>query len=160
VVAKAEGTQWAALVSLDEAERVRAMQEQLDSVLALEEEERLVAVEDMVRAEYLLADPELRTFTASRLRVWARIGSRDMEAARTIARLYDAVFDRLPADLAMRRASMVQSVARADISAQELETLFEVIPSILRQVPRQRLSGFTSEKPVRKAAWWKVWARG
>jgi len=174
MVATTGGAQWSALAALDEQERLRGMREQIDSVLAMEPEARGEALNAMVRAEYELDDAALRAFTASRLRLWAEIAEQDLESAQTLARGYDAVFDTLPANLAMRRASVVQSVVRGELAPEQVEKLFEVIPSMLRQVPRtpvaQASAQPTSKKAAKKAAAkarpitartpvWKFWAR-
>lgn len=174
MVATTGGAQWAALATLDETERLRGMREQVESVRAMEPEARGEALAAMVRAEYELDEPALRTFTTSRLRLWAEIAEQDLESARELAHGYDAVFDTLPANLAMRRASVVQSVVRGELTPEQVDRLFEVIPSMLKQVPRTPIAQTgnqpTTKKAMAKAAakaapararspFWKFWDR-
>ncbi|MQA00608.1 MAG: hypothetical protein GEU80_14970 [Dehalococcoidia bacterium] len=158
MVATTGGAQWAALATLDETERLRGMREHVESVRAMEPEARGEALSAMVRAEYELDDDALRTFTASRLRLWAEIAEQDMATAQELARGYDTVFDTLPANLAMRRASVVQSVVRGELAPEQVERLFEVIPSMLKQVPRTPIAQ-TSNQPASKKAMQKAAAK-
>lgn len=159
-----EGQAWSDLAMLDQATRERSMHEQLTSVLALDEQARLAALKEMITAEYALDEAALRPFTMSRLRTWVAISREDMERARTLARGYDAVFDGLPAELAMRRARVVQTVAKSDLAPAEVDALFELIPSLVRQVPRAPGAAFNrpaAAKPAGDAGqpWWKFWQR-
>lgn len=130
------GQRWAALVSASDEGRPSEMRPILDEVMALDEEERAEAVRSMVEAEYALPDAELQAFTLSRLRAWLAIAGEDMEAAKSLARGYDAAFDRMPGGAAMRRSTTVQTVARTSLSVEEVQGLFDLIPSIVRQIPR------------------------
>lgn len=159
------GQDWAALVSVPEAERPERMVAMLEETLRLDEGERIAALTDFVRAEYELADDELRAFTASRLRAWLRIASRRLEDAQILAHAYDAIFQGLPGPMAMRRASMVQTAVR-DFEAEAIEDLFLLVPSLIQQVPRARASILHAATPappppVRSPArrWWRFWAR-
>jgi len=158
-----DGRVWSDLAGLDQAARERGMHEHLISVLALEEAPRLEALRDMITAEYALDDAALRPFTISRLRTWVAIAQEDVERARLLARGYDTVFDALGAEMAMRRARIVQTVAKSDLAPGEVTALFELIPSLVRHVPRSAGSDFT--RPAAAAAgaggapWWKFWQR-
>lgn len=157
-----DGRAWSELATLDQVTRERSMHEHLMSVLALDDAPRLQALRDMITAEYALDEPSLRPFTISRLRTWVAIAQDDVERARLLARGYDTVFDGLPAEMAMRRARVVQTVAKSDFSPAEVEALFEVIPSLLRQVPRASTEHFARPAVATTAgttAWWKFWQR-
>lgn len=154
------GTAWAGLASRPEAERVGPMCDLLRDVMSLPEGQRATALDGMVRAEYALDEATLHSFTASRLRAWLRLAADDMESARTLSRAWDHVFDGMPAEMAMRRATVVQTVARSELNAEEVAVLFEFIPSIVRQIPRapSSLSQRVEEAPPEQdTPWWKFW---
>ncbi|MDO9443687.1 MAG: hypothetical protein Q7K37_00065 [Dehalococcoidia bacterium] len=154
------GTTWAGFASQPEAERVGPMCDQLRAVMSLPEDQRVAALSGMVRAEYALDEATLHSFTASRLRAWLRLAGEDMELARSLSREWDHVFDGMPGDTAMRRATVVQTVARSELNAEEVSVLFEFIPSIVRQIPRapSSLSQRVAEAPPeRDTPWWKFW---
>jgi hypothetical protein len=154
------GTAWAGLASRPEAERVGPMCDLLREVMSLPEDQCATALDGMVRAEYALDEATLHSFTASRLRAWLRLAADDMESARTLSRAWDHVFDGMPAEMAMRRATVVQTVARSELNAEEVAVLFEFIPSIVRQIPRapSSLSQRVEEAPPEQdTPWWKFW---
>lgn len=148
---------WAALAGNSEGDRQMRMRAILDEVLALDEAERGTTIEGMVQAEYALDDAQLRPFTIDRLRTWLAIAQDNMGGAQSLARGYDAAFDKLGAALAMRRSSMVQTVARHDLTPEEVTGLFDLIPSIVRQVPRAIPPTRHYEKPEPKKPFWKFW---
>ncbi|PKN82590.1 MAG: hypothetical protein CVU47_02410 [Chloroflexi bacterium HGW-Chloroflexi-9] len=154
------GTTWGGLASLPEADRVGPMCDLLREVMSLPEDQRTSAMDGMVRAEYALDEATLHSFTASRLRAWLRLAGEDMDLARSMSQAWDHVFDGMPAETAMRRATVVQTVARSELNAEEVSVLFEFIPSIVRQIPRapsslsQRLA---EAPPERDTPWWKFW---
>jgi len=148
---------WAALAGDSEGNRRSGMRAILDEVLGLDEAERSTAIEGMVQAEYALDDAQLRPFTVDRLRTWLTIAQDNMGGAQSLARGYDAAFDKLGAALAMRRSSMVQTVARHDLTPEEVTGLFDLIPSIVRQVPRAIPPTRQYDKPERKKPFWKFW---
>ncbi len=148
---------WAALASAADGERVGMMRVVLDEVLALGDAERASAIETMVQREYALDDAQLRPFTISRLRAWLQIAEGNMDGATALARGYDAAFDKLGAAMAMRRSTLVQTVARHDLTPEEVGGLFNLIPSIVRQVPKSVRSTQVYDKPGRKKPFWKFW---
>lgn len=163
-------TAWAALSELDAAPREQAMEERFARLASKAEDERLTEAEGMIRAEYGLEDEHLHPFTTSRLRAWIALEKRDPAQANAAVAAYDKVFDTLPANLAMKRASVVQTVARADLSGDEIDVLFELIPSLVRTVPRARqdaLRSTASQDRVEEARtsqavsdakpFWKFW---
>lgn len=148
---------WAALAGEPEGERTAAMRQILEEVLALDDAERQTTIERMVEREYALPDDQLRPFTISRLRTWLGIANGNMEGAQTLARGYDMAFDRLGASMAMRRSTIVQTIARHDLEPDEVTGLFDLIPSIVRQVPRAVSPTPTWERPAAKKPFWKFW---
>lgn len=152
--------EWAALADLSPEERETRMADYCRTVVALDESARIEALAAMVRAEYALDEAALPDFTRSRLRAWIAIDQVDHELATRLARGYDTVFLTLPAATAMRRASVVQGVARHHLTAEELERLFALIPSIVQQVPRLKQDVLTTtDRRAQHAArpWWRFW---
>ncbi|MCB9482656.1 MAG: hypothetical protein H6674_07520 [Dehalococcoidia bacterium] len=148
---------WAGLASAADDERVGKMREVLDDVLALGDAERTSTIESMVQSEYALDEAQLRPFTISRLRAWLQVADGNMDGATSLARGYDAAFDKLGASLAMRRSTMVQTVARHDLTPEEVAGLFNLIPSIVRQVPKSTAPTRVYDKPEQKKPFWKFW---
>lgn len=151
------GARWAGLAAVAEPDRSREMRDFLEEVIALGDSEKSAGIEQMVMAEYALPEAALRSFTVSRLRTWLAIAHDDLVGAISLARGYDAAFDKLGAAMAMRRSSLVQAVARHDLKDGELEGLFDLIPSLVRQVPRRPVVTRYYEKPEPKKAFWKFW---
>jgi hypothetical protein len=78
--------------------------------------------------------------------------------AQVIASGYNRVFDSLPSEMAMRRASMVQAVAR-QMSADDIDMLHRLIPALLQQIPAVRRPGTAPapaepEKPAKSRRFW------
>ncbi len=130
-------TSWSNLAVLDEQARRKAMSERFVRLASAEESERIRELEAMVRAEYALPEDELHSFTCSRLRAWIELREQDPGQASALARAYEAVFRRVPGELAMRRATVVQSVARTELSPEELAALDELMPQLLESVPHR-----------------------
>ncbi len=150
--------EWAALAALAPDECVTRMAAHCRTVAALEEGPRVEALGAMVRAEYALPLDQLPNFTRSRLRAWIAIDRDDHDMATRLARGYDTVFQSLSAEIAMRRASVVQGVARHELDADEVQTLFALIPSIVQQVPRVKQDSLTSEQRAPTSRpWWRFW---
>jgi len=161
---------WSALSELDPAARQQAIEERFARLAAKAEAERFTEAESMIRAEYSLPDEPLHAFTAARLRAWIALSKRDPAQVTAAARAYDHVFNLLPADMAMKRATVVQTVARAELTSEEIEALFDIIPSLVRQLPRAKQDAARSnasqdrveEARVGQAArdkkpFWKFW---
>lgn len=158
------GERWVALAQVNKVERAAAMRPLLDEVLALEPEQRRSEVLDMVRSEYQLDDRALADFTASRLRAWLALGEEDRDSAETLDRAYDDALDQLPGGLAMRRTTVVQSVARSELTTDEIDRLVDVIPSTIRQIPwaRAAVAAKTTSpaKSTTTHSRWKFWTHG
>lgn len=132
---------WGALAGVSEAERRSAMKQRYVEVARLPEAELQARMLRMAHAEYALADAALRTFTLSRLKVWLELPE---ESARKISASYDSVMQKMPGQAAMRRVSMVQTLAR-DFSPEDEARLRLLIPGVLGALPAKqsvdRLSG-------------------
>ncbi len=114
----------------------------------------------------LLPEADLREFTLSRLRAWLRLHAQDPGQSHALAGAYRAVFQRVSADVALRRASVVQSVARQELTAEELTELDDLIPDVLEPVAHARkestpTSRLLEQQPVAVATErkprWKFW---
>jgi len=124
--------------------------------------ERLEAIEAMIRAEYnTLPDSELHAFMASRLRAW--IALEDAERS-LVERLAPATIPSSSASRARSRCAARRSCRewRADLSMEEVEKLFTLIPSLVQQVPRAHREALTStpraDAPARASKpWWRFW---
>lgn len=156
---------WSGLVTLEPQQRDAAIRERFEQLLALPDSEMDVKLDGMIVAEYGLDSVGLYTLTASRLRALLGIAKQDPEGARRLQNAYDRVFDHLPGDLAMRRVIVVQTIARTEMSLEEVELLRQLAPSLLEQLPRAPSSDMTSGGAVQAAAarrgertpWWKFW---
>ena len=157
VTGSSHAERWATLAGESESGRVATMRAILEEVIALDDAERSHVIEGMVDAEYALDEAQLRTFTADRLRAWIAISQDNMDGASSLARGYDAAFDKLGATMAMRRSTVVQTVARHDLTPEEVLALFDLIPSLVRQVPRAAPRTQYYEKPTPKKPFWKFW---
>lgn len=154
---------WSGLSALDEEGRRAAITERYRHLVSADESQRLSELEGMVRAEYQLADAELYSFTLSRLRAWIQLRAHDPGQASALARAYDQVFRRVPGELAMRRAAVVQTVARTDLQDDEVAALEEMVPALMQSVAHRSSGGRTdlparaSEEPARRGPRWKFW---
>ena len=130
---------WQELASLPADEREARLCEFYTELAALPEDTRKARLREMIAVTYTLSDDEFRALTESRLRTWLRL---DQEVAATVARSYDAVMQEVPANAAMRRVAVVQTLLR-DFSDAEQHTLSQLNPaerargSILTKIPRR-----------------------
>ena len=58
--------------------------------------------------------------------------------AKAIANGYEEIYAELAGTVAWRRATVVQTIARIDLSAEEVIGISELVPSLTRQIPRAR----------------------
>lgn len=152
--------QWVALADAKEDARSSEMKKRYGELAGLSEEERLKQITELARAEHEMAEDKLHDFTKSRLLTWIEM---DPGQAQTVAHSYDEALKVLPGTLAMRRVGAVQTVAR-DLHPDEIEKLYNLIPSILREMPRQVVTSLATgaEKKPRpqrrnKKKWFKLW---
>lgn len=155
------GERWVALAPLGDDERQAGMRRIFDELLTMAAAKRSAAFIEMVDAEYTLNDRMLRPFTTSRLRAWLSLASERPDDARVIADSYDEVFNQMPIGIAMRRITIVQTVARTELSAAEIVSLLHLFPALGRQIPfapvamAEHVAGHepSGEPPPR----WKFW---
>lgn len=132
---------WGALAGVSEAERRSAMKQRYVEVARLPEAELQARMLRMAQAEYALADAALRAFTLSRLKAWLELPE---ESARKVSAAYDAVMQQMPGQAAMRRVSLVQTLAR-DFSAEDEARLRILVPGVLGALPARQAAARLSQ---------------
>ena len=152
--------EWGRLAEVEEGQREAQMLARYTEVAALPEEERQQRLRAMAEAEYALPDELLRPFTKSRVRVWLQM---EPEAARTVARSYDRVMERMPGPVAMRRVAIVQTLAR-EFPQEDQQRLRDLVPGVFVGRDRQAQMAVDSPPPraveqPRKKPWWAFWRR-
>ena len=138
---------WAALAPLESEECSKGIRQCYGELLQLPAEDMTARVAALVQAEYALENTALEAMTAARLRVLLTLPQDD--AGRLVA-AYDQIFNQLPAKMAMRRSAVIQTVALHQFNADEVDGLFELMPSMVQQVPR--MSAMTEDMDILKAA--------
>ena len=89
---------------------------------------------EMVRADFALPEDKLKSFTLSRMRVFLKLPP---EPAKTMAAAYDTVMLKMPASAAMRRVTLVQTLAK-DFTPDEEERLRELNPNLFAGLPSRK----------------------
>ncbi len=157
---------WSALATSEGEPRRREMEDRFAQLAVLGETERVDAIEGMLRAEFTLSEQDLHSFTEDRFRAWIALDGRDPAQAGLAVRGYDAAMERLPADMAMRRASVTQGVAR-EMTAADIAALHKFVPSLRQSVPlaavgvqedRAHVEAARDRTAARNARpFWKLW---
>lgn len=124
-------TTWSALADLDDTAAQQEMGIRFKAIAELEPEKLDVELRPMILAEYALDGPHLAKFTTCRLHTLLEMPK---DAAMSISDGYNRIFDGLPSELAMRRASTVQTAARG-MGPEEIAKLHELIPAFTSQIP-------------------------
>ncbi len=137
---------WGSLALLEASAAQEAMVARFCRLASKGDSERTAELRTMITEEYALNADQLHSFTANRLRSLLQLSPAD---ANTIANDYNCVFDSLPSELAMRRASVVQSVARL-MTPDEVTSLRALIPSLLTQIPAGK--SMPQDRPAEAAA--------
>ena len=138
---------WAALAQAEPEECSKGIRQCYGEILQLPAEGMAERVAALAQAEYTLENAALEVMTAARLRVLLAMPPDD---ANRLVTAYDQVFNQLPAAMAMRRAAVIQTVALHQFDADEVDGLFDLMPSVLRQVPR--ISTAVKDMEILKAA--------
>ncbi len=141
------------------------MVERYVELAALSEEERVKRMLAMAFAEYDLPYDELRKFTIPRLNSWLTL---DTEVAQRVSSSYDAVMQKMPAEQAMVRVGLVQTLAR-EFSIEERARLVDLIPRVFgpddpavltSHIQRRQSASRPSERTERPSrSWWQIWKR-
>src|SRR5262245_59820439 len=106
---------WGALAEAPESEREATMLSRYNEIAGLPPEERDVQLRAMANAEYAQSEEKLRLLTLARLRTLLRM---DKDAATTVISSYNDVMQHMPANAAMRRVALVQTLS-AEFSGEE-----------------------------------------
>jgi hypothetical protein len=134
-------------------------------IAAMEESRRRSVLRQLIWTEY--GDPaQSRRLAAERLHAWATLARSDLEGARRLGKSYDEPFAELPAEVAMRRATVVQSVVSAEFTDEERVLLLEVVPGMGRHIPLRTHAVATKAAPkvqervtVRRRGSWRLLGR-
>ncbi|MEO6044834.1 MAG: hypothetical protein ABIQ47_13070 [Tepidiformaceae bacterium] len=152
---------WSELSSLSDDECERKIAERCRRVAQLPPEERQAELHRMILAEYDLDEPRLMNFTRCRLHAWLAI---PLDQANTLARGYDAIFDQLSGNTAMRRTMVVQTVVR-DFAPEQIEVLHGIIPTTTAAIPAlhpPEMVAVPAAAPApaeKKKSSWRFWER-
>ena len=151
-------TTWSDLADLDDAAAQTAMGERFATLAQLPAEEMVAQMRPMLTAEYELDPPRLAKFTVCRLR--ALLAMPHDEAA-AIYDGYNKVFETMPSDTAMRRATVVQNAART-MTPEEVSGLHALIPAFTSQIPVVQLTATPASSELaepKKHPAWQFWKR-
>ena len=147
---------WSMLANAEEEERRAKMLQRYTEMAALSEEDRASQMLTMANAEYALPDDKLRTFTVSRLSVWLAL---DLDAGKMIADSYDTAMRVLPGPQAMRRVSMVQTLAD-EFSKEQQQQLIALVPGVfgglkhILSMPTVQTVVPSTPSETAKKGWW------
>lgn len=158
---------WSELIGTEGDDRVSEMQQRFVALAGLDQAAREQQAESMIRAEYTLDDEPLADFTEARLRSWMGIAGDNLSQAQDVANAYDKAFERVPGQMAMHHAALVQTVARDRFTPEDMDVLYELVPRHVENVPRASQEAVEhSVGTARLTAsavggggkpWWKFW---
>lgn len=144
---------WTAMAALDQDGQTLAVTDAYAAIAEKDEASRRRCLQTSIETIYRMPDEQLRSMTEARLRAWIALPD---EKAAIVGNTFESVMDTMPVDIAMRRVTVVQSVA-FKLNADELEDLQKIVPRVLGDSPLAVPSmamGSGSTKP-----WWKFWAK-
>ncbi len=158
VVTQDSDQAWAALVDLDAGSRESQMTARYTEIAALPEDDRRAKLKSMAVAEYSLPDDKLRAFTLARMRTWIAMPK---EVAQTIATSYGAVMQEMPANMAMKRVALVQTLV-LEFTPEEEAQLRDLAPGAFAGAPSRALGldrppEAAIAAPAAKKPFWKFW---
>ncbi|MEO6398199.1 MAG: hypothetical protein ABIP13_06995 [Tepidiformaceae bacterium] len=140
---------WGAIAALDQEGQNSAVFAAYSAMADTDETNRRAALRSAIDTIYGLPDANLRSLTEARLRSWLAMPP---ESAALVGNSFEAAMDEMPARIAMRRVTVVQSVAFA-FPAEELARLQKLVPRVLGDTPLpvpKMSKGTPSKRP-----WWK-----
>lgn len=144
---------WGKLADAPEAQREQEMQRRYMELVELQEADRQGRLVTMANAEYALAPEQLRGFTLSRMRVLLKM---PQPQAKLVALSYHAAMDKLPGTAAMRRVSLVQTLA-TEFSPEDQARLRELNPGIFAGMPAKTVKATApaaAPPAAKKGGWW------
>ena len=161
---------WSMLSETEPAARIGEMRQRFEALADLDQAARQQQAEAMIYAEYALGDDQLQGFTESRLRAWIAMAADNLERTQSVVNVYEQVFDRVPGGIAMKRATVVQTVARVALTPEDIDVLYELIPKLVVNVPRasqeaielaldasRKATASEAKERASRKPWWKVW---
>jgi hypothetical protein len=117
---------WAGYADMEASQRESEMLQRFRELAALDEDARRDQMQTIVMAEYSLPNDKLKPLSMSRLRALLQL---DRDEAQRIAGSYDAAMRMMPAEAAMRRVTIVQSLA-GEFSKEDEAQLIELLPNV------------------------------
>ena len=145
---------WAAMSKLEQTLQNEAATAAYAKIADLEEAPRKKELMAAIETVYHLPDPQLRSMTEARLRAWLALPP---EKASVVGNSFESVMDEGPADIAMRRVTIVQSVA-FKLTPEEITQLRTVVPRVLGDAPAVTASMSQGSSPP-PAPWWAFWKK-
>ncbi|MCA9821159.1 MAG: hypothetical protein KC495_05525 [Dehalococcoidia bacterium] len=145
---------WTAMSQLEQDAQDEAATAAYAAIADFDEADRRTELASAIEIIYRLPDPQLRSMTEARLRAWLALPP---EKAAIVGNSFESVMDAGPADIAMRRVTVVQSVA-FKLTPEEIAQLRNVVPRVLGDAPppTASMSEGTGAPPP---PWWAFWRK-
>ncbi|MGB4863375.1 MAG: hypothetical protein WBO97_13035 [Tepidiformaceae bacterium] len=144
---------WATMAALDQEGQNGAVTAAYAAIAEQDEATREKTLAASIEQIYRMPDEKLRSMTEARLRAWMNLPE---DKAATVGNSFETVMDKMPVDIAMRRVTVVQSVA-FKFNAEDLEHLQHIVPRVLGDAPLAVPSMAMGEGKAKP--WWKFWAK-
>ena len=144
---------WQAIADLDQDGQTAAVTTAFAAIAEQDEATRNASLVRSIETVYRLPDEKLRSMTEARLRAWIALPE---DKAAVVGNTFESVMDTMPVDIAMRRVTVVQSVA-FKLTSDELAHLQHIVPRVLGETAVASPSmamGTGKANP-----WWKFWAK-
>ncbi len=143
------------MAALDQDGQTSAVTEAFAAIADQDEATRNRSLVNSIQTIYRLPDEQLRSMTEARLRAWIALPD---EKAAVVGNTFEAVMDTMPVDIAMRRVTVVQSVA-FKLNSEELAHLQKIVPRVLGDSAPPSMSMSKGVRDTTAKPWWKFWAK-
>ena len=143
---------WETMAAMNQDGQNGAVTAAYAAIADQDEATRKESLSKAIHAVYRMPDDQLRSMTEARLRAWLALPD---DKAATVGNSFESVMDTMPAEIAMRRVTVVQSVAHK-LKPDELEHLQRIVPRVLGDAPKVTPTAMPAESNSRP--WWKFWA--
>jgi hypothetical protein len=146
---------WGKLVALPEEERTASMADLFIEIHSLDEGTRESRLDTIIRGEHELSDDLMASLSRSRLLAWL---SMDKAMATQVAEEFQTAMDGMPGKIAMKHATMDQTVS-LHFDSDQVTLLAELDPKIFRSMPGVAIKSTEPEAPAapESSPWWKFW---
>ncbi|MGE0598802.1 MAG: hypothetical protein AB7J35_03120 [Dehalococcoidia bacterium] len=144
---------WATIATMDQDGQNGAVTAAYAAIADQDEATRRESLSRAIESVYRMPDDQLRSMTEARLRAWLALPE---DKAAVVGNSFESVMDTMPAEIAMRRVTVVQSVA-FKLKADELEHLQHIVPRVLGDTPKVTATAAPAQPQSRP--WWKFWAK-